>query len=330
MDEGLSLTALRARIVRACGVEGCPGLPAAAQLELLSGLLQRATRKEWPAMLTVWAAQAAGQPTALTLDAAAAWFALYLCARILDDLQDGDSLLLGPEVPTAQALNLAVGLLFAAQRCLSEGQDGVRERLRMLLLSAQVGLCAVAAQVAPAAGLEGAWAVARAKGGGPYGLAARLGAISVGAESAVEEGLAAFGAALGEALQAIDDALGVLHREAADLAPGNCSLAVAYGLAVAEGAEREALVDGLARHRQGEGEVAEEVFGLLETLGAPEYLGVAAQSALQRALAALAPISEQLRSEGRERLLQQVRSLITLPAGCPPAPGRPGGGSASG
>ena len=274
---------------------------------LAARAIARACGRSFPAMLAIWAAQAAGQPTQLSFEAASAWLGLYIAAKILDDVQDGDASFAGEDVPTQTAINLGVALLFASQRIMVGGPTQPSEptlRLALLREVAAVSLAVTQGQQSSwettedADPLESAWVAASAKAGLPLCLACRLGATSVRAPKRVVDGLGEFGRLLGEALQAMDDASGVMARDFADLRLGSGSLAVAYGLSVAEGRDRDELNHWLGTCRAGNGTAAARTYELLEGMGCLRYLGIEASARLRRARAALDGMADWLSDDG--------------------------------
>jgi len=251
------------------------------------------------------------QPTSLTLDAAAGWLALYVAAKLIDDLQDGDDSILGGDVPPAAVTNVALALIFASQRCVAghPGEGNSSERARLQGVISEACLQIVAGQqmtILPDADgdpLRMSWHVARAKAGIPLSLACRLGSMSVGAAGDVVEGLARYGGCIGDAMQAMDDASGVVRRELSDLASRTGSLAVAYGFSVAEGDDRALLETLWRRLKRGDVQVAEQVWRVLENMGCLRYLSIAATRRTLEARRILARLGGRLRPEGKVKLL---------------------------
>lgn len=295
-------------------------------LRLLTVALQTVTRRDFPAMLTIWAAQAAGQPSSLTMDSAAAWLGMYVAAKLLDDLQDGDYSFVGEDISPSVATNLALVLIFAAQKCLvgNENMGDAARRVQLLEVISDASLRMIAGQQACLQlNLEGdplrtSWAVARAKGGIPFSVACRMGAMSVGADGQVVDALGQYGEHIGEAIQAIDDANGILAQEVADLSSPSGSLALAYALAVAEGEDRETLQELMSQHRAGESGAAEQIWALLESMGCLRYLSVEATVRVARARKILTDLGSRLRPEGVISLLELANWLDPTATGVVP------------
>lgn len=255
--------------------------------EVLAPLVERAWKaaitRDFPVLLPLWSAQAVGQPTPLTLDVAAAWSGLYLAAKLLDDLQDGDPSILGPSTEAHTDLNVATALLFACCACL--GREGGHEPTRgRLLVSefARYGLAVTAGQERgahmdeSADPLEWAWQVLSAKGGRPFSLACRAGALSAGAGGREATAMTEVGMCIGEMIQLLDDLIGLGGDDPADLRTG--SMALAYGLSVAEGADAEELAARLAEVRSGRREAVAGVYAKLQEMGADRYLRLEASA----------------------------------------------------
>jgi len=285
--------------------------------------LEGAFAKDFPAMLPIWAAQSAGQPCSLTVDVASAWLGLYLAAKLVDDVQDGDVSLLGPDVPPSVAINVALCLIFAAYACLAgegETDKDVNLRVQLQRLTARVCLQMANVQQATVCGLgEGeplraAWEIASAKGGIPLEFGCRLGAISVGALPDVVEGLANFGRLLGEAVQAIDDMVGLARREQADLGSPANSLALGYALAVADAPDRGKLGQLLDLIRHGGTGATHDLWAMLDEMGARQYLALEASLRLVKARQVLAELEPVLIMEGARKLRLLVDSMDPLAA----------------
>jgi len=90
----LSGVELGSRLLRAFTVYGDPPSLEGPLPALAAQIVSGAASRDFPAMVTIWAAQATGQPNSATLGAGACWLGLYLAAKILDEIQDGDSSIL--------------------------------------------------------------------------------------------------------------------------------------------------------------------------------------------------------------------------------------------
>ena len=291
---------------------------------LLAGVVSGAAAREFPAMLSVWAAQAAGQLTSLTWDAGACWLGLYLSAKIIDDVQDGEAGLFPAHIPSPMRINLALALLFSGQLCLA-GQPQCpdsRERLALLAVTIahsleitqgqQFGLQPWHEGREP---LGWAWWHAGEKGGRPLALACRLGAMSVAAASPVVDGLACYGQCVGEAVQAIDDAMDLVELRANDLVHGQSSLAVAYAFDVADQADRSDLTMLLDGIREGVAGALSATRDKLLAMGAARYLSVEATARVLRARGILEELNDALQPEGKALLWRATELLLPASAG---------------
>src|SRR5437762_795051 len=138
-----------------------------------------------------------------------------------------------------------------------------------------------------------------------FEAAARLGAVLAKGASAVEEGLARYGAHVGTAFQLIDDVLDYSGEEAAigkslgdDLAEGKPTLPLIHAMRAGSPADkdrvRRAIVDG------GRADFG-EVLKAIRASGSLDYARAAAQREAQAALAALEPLPQ---SEFKRSLLE--------------------------
>ena len=274
--------------------------------QVVSGVAAR----DFPAMVTIWAAQATGQPTIATVGAGACWLGLYLAAKILDDIQDGDESILPSTVSEATRTNLAAALIFAAQSCLLDCEVGVAARA----LSMARAVCAqslrtiggqqmgLVSAVTRDELLPRAWVQAHEKGGRPFALACRLGAESVDGPPATVAGLEEYGMVIGEAVQAIDDGLDVLKAAPRELANLGGSLALAYAFGVADAADTQELQALAEAVRQGEESVAGRMRDKLVQMGALRYLAIEAMARVLRARALLTEMEPRLQPDGYARL----------------------------
>lgn len=261
-------------------------------LPLASRTWQAAITRDFPVLLPLWSAEAVGTPNRLTLDVSAAWAGLYLAAKLLDDLQDGDPSILGHDLKPHTSLNLATALIFASGVCLSRVGSGDTDLSQSLVQESNLhGLEVTAGQELGARPeqddklLEWSWQVLSAKGGRPFALACRVGALSAGAGPEATAALADVGQCIGEMVQLIDDLLGMDSGDVSDVA--SCSMPVAFGLSVMEGEDAEELPALLDRVRTGEAEATPHLFAKLRDMGADRYLRIEASAKALRARQAL-------------------------------------------
>jgi len=319
----LDASALSARLLRALETHRTPPSSRDHLPSLAADVLSSAAARDFPAMFTIWAAQATGQPTSLTVDAAACWLGLYLAAKIIDDVQDREAGLLPASVAPATALNLGLTLVFASQRCLAEASSESEAARRLELLrhtNAEALAVALAQQLAWQETeadddlLVAAWQCAAGKGGRPFALAGWLGACSVGAAPDVAEALRRFGQLIGEAVQSVDDAMDLIEAKVSDFRSPRGSLAVAYGLRVADEGDRADLVRLLAGVRGEESGAAEAMRDRLLAMGAARYLSIETGVRVMRARALLDALGDKLRPDGRA-LLRRTTEMFESETG---------------
>jgi len=224
---------------------------------------------------------------------AAAWFLLYLAARILDDIEDSDALqTTWSAMGTPQAINAATGLIFASQLALARlprmGAD--RERALSLLEDfnhTTLRIC-TGQQADLTEGshlcLERYFSIAGAKSGEFFALACRAGAL-LGTDEVAP--YSEFGYNLGVLIQMCDDFEGIWNPQGrSDLAAGRRTLPVIYALTVAPPGVRDRL-EWLLVQATSQREAEEEARRIITELGAPHYLLIEAQIRRQRAEMAL-------------------------------------------
>ncbi len=228
----------------------------------------------------------------------AAWYALMLAARILDDLEDGDTQgMPWAKLGASRTVNVATGLIMAAPLALLQlRQRGVTaDKLLELLEATQRAALQVSAgqrdDLAQEEGWEKGWGIAEAKAGEPFALACRAGAmVGEGAPWQVDR-LGEFGQHLGVLTQIADDISGVwkaLGRS--DLAAGRKTLPVLYALAVASPAARKRLCR-LLNQAPRDAEAVLQAQWMLADLGALHALTIEAEVRQQRAKGALEALS---------------------------------------
>lgn len=247
------------------------------------------------ATLPILTCQASDGEPRTAVPIAEAWQLARLAAKLLDDVEDGES-----ESTSAEVVGLATGLLFAALLTLREslelGISGDRV-LRLEQALHRAGLRACAGQhadlTAGQSGIDGAdpdtWlAIARNKSGGLLGWAAWAGAFVAGADECALSGYQDYGCHLGVLLQVADDFNGVWSPDGTcDLTTRHPILSVCYALHVAEGKERDLLEALLDRATQGDRAAEAQAQQLLIDLGAQSYTLVAAKIQHQHAVSSL-------------------------------------------
>jgi competence protein ComQ len=238
--------------------------------------------------------QAVGGDTSRSIPVMAAWYALMLAARILDDLEDGDTDgTLWAQLGAARAANVATGLILAAPLALLQLQkSGVSDSQVLALIQdtqrAALHVCAGQQDTLLPNEVWGqAWENAEAKAGEPFALACRAGAL-VG-EGTVEQitHLSEFGQHLGVLTQIADDVSDTWQaRGRSDLAAGRKTLPVMYALAMATPAASCQLRQLLDQTELDTGAVLQAQQMVAET-GALHVLVIEAELRRQRAERAL-------------------------------------------
>jgi geranylgeranyl pyrophosphate synthase len=245
--------------------------------------------------LPVLTCQASGGEPRTAVPVAEAWQLARLAAKLLDDVEDGES-----ETASAEAVNAATGLLFAALLTLRESLElGVfADRvLRLERTFHRTGLRACAGQhadlMAGQLGIDGTdpdtWLeIARSKSGGLLGWAAWAGALVAGADEHAMSAYHGYGRHLGVLLQVADDFNGVWSPDGTcDLTARHPILPVCYALHVSQGKERDRLEALLDRASRGDREAEVQAQQLLIDLGAQGYTLVVARVQHRRAVVSL-------------------------------------------
>lgn len=278
--------------------EDDPLTPADLLLRYLTALAQVARpppqrgKDSLPLLPLLTCLAAGGQPQR-ALPLAVAWHLLRLASGLLDHAQDGDPL---PGVGSdPQAINLATGLLFAAQLVLARlPLHGVSQQRTLALMADfnATALRACAGQhqdlTCDQLNLEACRQALALRAGEPFALAARAG----GAVATDDLHLIAlcheFGYNLGVLWQLADDFDDLWNpRGPSDLALGRRTLPVVYALTVAEPPERDCLEALLHRAAAGDGAAEAAARQLITAHGAALYLVTQAQVHRGRAETAL-------------------------------------------
>lgn len=260
-------------------------------------------------LLPILCCEAAGGDEDQATAIAAAWFLLYLAARVLDDIEDGDALQ-SPwsAIGAPQAINAATGLIFASQLALAHlPRMGADRELALFLLEdfnrTTLRMCAgqqadltegsqtsrrlverLNLREVEQLPLERYFWIAGAKSGEFFALACRAGAL-LGTDEVAP--FSEFGYNLGVLIQMCDDFEGIWNPQGrSDLAAGKRTLPVIYALNVAPPNVREHLEQLLVKATV-EQEAEEKARRIITALGAPHYLLIEAQIRRRRAEAAL-------------------------------------------
>ena len=247
------------------------------------------------ATLPALTCQANGGELETTTPVIEAWQLVRLAAKLLDDVEDGES-----EGAPAEAINLATGLLFAAPLVLRGLLERGVSRDRVLHLEEallRAELCACAGQHTDLATEQSAiddvdpdtWLeIAQGKSGSLLGWAAWAGALIAGADECTLSSYHAYGRYLGILLQVADDFRGVWSPNGVcDLTAERPNLPVCYALHVAKEKKREHLKTLLGRAVRRERRAEAQAQQLLIDLGAQGYTLVVARIQYQLAVTAL-------------------------------------------
>jgi geranylgeranyl diphosphate synthase type I len=227
------------------------------------------------ALLPLLTCQAAGGDPRQAIPVAAAWRALHIGLKLLDDVEDGDVARSDPEVNPAQVLNLSTGFLTAAQLALThlpaaQCQDLQADFLHTILHMARgqhIDLDRVAARSIPTY-----FQVMEAKSGAFFALAAASGTKCATTDCTEIAKYEDFGYNVGIFIQIIDDWSDIsLKHGQGDLATGQATLAVCYAQTVASAAERVRL-DALLACAPTSTAAEREARHLLTTLGCEIYM----------------------------------------------------------
>ncbi len=259
--------------------------------------------------------EAVGGYASRAIPVMAAWYALMLAARILDDLEDADTAgTLWAQLGTARAVNVATGLILAAPLALLQlEQHGVRSDhvLELLRDTQRTALHACAGQhegLARTEFLNNGWEVAEATAGEPFALACRAGAIVGEGTSSQVAQLGQFGQHLGVLTQIADDVADIWQVPGdGDLAAGRETLPVLYALAVSSPTVRSQLrrLLDLAPHDPG---AALQARQMLAEQGALHALVFEAEVRRQQARSALEAVDAGSPAKGQ--LLELVDQAI--------------------
>ena len=250
----------------------------------------------------------------------AAWYALMLAARILDDLEDGESDgLLWQKLGTPRTINVATGLILAAPLALLQLRDqGIEDDLVLELIqeTQRAALRIGAGQQEDLVQVEDVdrnWKMVEAKAGEPFALACRAGAMAGGGTPAQVARLGEFGQCLGVLMQIADDVSGFWQApDRSDLTAGRKTLPVAYALALTPPAQREGL-RGVFRQAQHDAVVAAQAPHELADLGVLHILVIEAELWRQRAITSVEGLSAT--SPAKEQLLNLVEQATHWTSG---------------
>jgi geranylgeranyl pyrophosphate synthase len=289
------------------------------------------------ALLPVWSyAAVGGRDWQQVTRIAAAWRALHLAGKLLNDAAGGRLSALLPGEPVTSLLNAGVSLVFLAQVILvaespqpgeaSPGRIPPDVALMLQVEFAHAGLQAAAGQhTRLKRGAEWSWAdyqaVVARRSGGPFALATRAGALLMQGEPVDEGGrpgvspahvraLTDYGHHLGSILQLADDFNGIWRpRGRSDLASGKRTWPLLYAETLAD-ADQRARLAALVRRAPDDPAAEEAARLLLVRLDVPLAMVLAAEKQYRLAEAALEPLAD---SEARQALVGLARRVTLAP-----------------
>ena len=248
--------------------------------------------------LPVLCCQEANGDVCQAVPVVAAWWLLHLAAHVLDGIEDGEpDDALWASLNKSQALNAATGLIFAAQRALTDlPRLGVSVSLALTLVDdfgyTVLRMCAgqhadLAVQNTADLSLEQYWAIMAAKSGDFFSLACRAGALLGTEDTRRVAHYTEFGYNLGVLLQISDDLTDLWKSgRQNDLTAGQQTLPILYALNVASREQRVDLRQLLSRAPD-DAEAEAKAQEMIINLGAPAYLLVEARVRHRRAKDAL-------------------------------------------
>ncbi|MCL7453316.1 MAG: polyprenyl synthetase family protein [Anaerolineae bacterium] len=291
------------------------------------------------ALLPVWSyAAVGGHDWQQAVGVAAAWRALHLAGKLLNDAADGRPSALLPDEPVTSLLNAGVSLVFLAQAILvvespepGETSPGCIPPDVALVLQAEFAHAGLRAAAGQHTRLKSGakWsladyqaAVAR-RSGGPFALATRAGALLMQGElagagerrgvwPAQVQALTDYGHHLGSMLQLADDFNGIWRpRGRSDLASGKRTWPLLYAEALAaRRADQRARLVALVRRAPDDPAAEEAARSLLVRLDVPLAMILAAEEKRRLAEAALERLAD---SEARQALVGLVRRIALAP-----------------
>lgn len=197
-------------------------------------------------LLPLLTCQACGGTAEQALPVAAAWRALHIAAKLLDDVEDGDvDCEAGLQMPLARVINTATGFIALANLVLirlpAAIQMIVLDEVQRAVLHTAAGQHAdisLAAHIS----LDQYFAVMAMKSGECFALASRAGARCGSDDPQRINELHQFGYNIGVIVQITDDLGGLFHTHGrSDIAAGQRSLPIRYALFVAAPAQRQLL-----------------------------------------------------------------------------------------
>lgn len=227
------------------------------------------------ALLPLLTCQAAGGDPQVAIPVAAAWRALHIGLKLLDDVEDGDVARLAPEANPAQVLNLSTGFLAAAQLALTRlpaAQCNILQADFLHTVLQMAGGQHTDLDRTAARSIPGYFQIMEAKSGAFFALAAASGTKCATSDCTEIAKYADFGYNVGVLIQIVDDWSDISAKHGqGDLTTGQMTLAVCYAQTVASPAERVRL-EALLACAPTSAAAEREVRHLLTALGCEIYL----------------------------------------------------------
>jgi geranylgeranyl pyrophosphate synthase len=217
---------------------------------------------------------AGGDPDA-AVGVAAAWRALHLASKVLDDVMDGDAARVAGQDGVARLTAVGLGLYALSNRCLCGASPVAKAELSDAIHDTVLAM--VDGQhrehtIGEGDTVEECLRTLDRKAGSFFELGVALGVRSSGKRFSGECALRDAGRDGGVLLQLADDLAGFrAEGTAGDLANGRRKLPVVYSLSVAAPAEAELLGD-LLRRAVGDPEAERAARHLMHGLGAEAYI----------------------------------------------------------
>ncbi len=252
-------------------------------------------------LLPLLACGAMGEDPQRALPAAAAWRALDVAAKVLDDVEDGDAIRELGQGQSARVLNTAPGYYAASVLCLSQLPQDVYIELSGHLqrtIFRMAGAQHRGFLVGPKATVEECLQGTGEKTGSSFGLAARFGGRCATSDSRSVDSLEEFGFNAGIVLQLLDD-LADFHMPGpdGDIAGGRRTIPIVYAVSVAAPEERCRL-ETLLEQAPSDSVAEEGARRAMLEMGAHSYLLAEIARYRRRALDAI----EGMGAEGRSVL----------------------------
>ncbi len=278
-DDGLEqerseVYALLSQLVSAPEVGDCDYRSA---LTRLLETARASERKRGPFMLLpLVMSQAIAGTAEPAVPAAAAWRALHIATKLLDDVEDGDVARMSDDaMHAAQVINLSTGFIAVVWLALARLEAAAANDLSRVFSATLLRMVAgqhVDLSRRATTNVDEYLEVMAAKSGAFFGLAAYAGARCVSTDSARLAACAAFGQSAGMLIQIVDDLEGIRAPIGqSDLATGQRTLPILYALEVASPEQRSELDEALLR-APSDAEAEALARQLLRTLGCETYL----------------------------------------------------------